>query len=431
MRLALSCSDGEIGEFLAQYSHFGAPVKDLSRFASLCERLGDPQNELRYIHIAGTNGKGSVAEFCASALAECGCAVGKFTSPYVRSVRERIAFMQPGEASDISGADFARLSAVVADAAERCGELEFSQFEILNAVAFLYYRERRADYVVLEAGIGGTLDSTNIIPCPEAAVITSIGLDHTKILGDTAEKIARSKCGIIKGGNAVAAFGIPEGAMEVIRERCAEVGAELIQPDMSGAEIHGEPGLSGSSFRYKGQEYRLSMGGEYQIINALTAVEALRSIGIPQDRIAAGLERAKIPARMELFQAFAGDILLDGGHNPQAAAAVRAALEKSGYQKKTGVIGMMNTKDHAAFLKVILPCFDRVIFCDGFSDGAVPAEELRRSFHDAEIFHDPAQALERVREIRETADGSLNYFGGSFYFAAEIRRLLTSGLNKL
>ena len=133
MRLALSCECGEIEQFLGQYSHFGAPVKDLSRFEALCHKLGDPQNKLRYIHIVGTNGKGSVAEFCASSLAAAGFTAGKFTSPYVRSVCERIAIGYPDGLYEISCADLARLLNKVADAAEQCGGLEFSQFEILNA----------------------------------------------------------------------------------------------------------------------------------------------------------------------------------------------------------------------------------------------------------------------------------------------------------
>lgn len=422
MRLALSCDYGQIEAFLGQYSHFGAPVKDLSRFAALCGELGDPQNGLRFIHIVGTNGKGSVAEYCASALTAAGFTAGKFTSPYVNSVCERIAVSAPGGSYDISCADFARLANTVADAADKCGDLEFSQFEILNALAFLYYKEKRTDYVVLEAGIGGTLDCTNIITLPEAAVITSIGLDHTKILGDTEEKIARSKCGVIKGGLAVAAAGISEAPLNVIRERCQETGARLVQPDLNALQLIGQPGLSGSSFRYKGQEYHLSMGGEYQVSNALTAIETLSGIGISTDCISAGLARACIPARMELFP---GNILLDGGHNPQAAAAVRSALEQSQFSHRTAVIGMMNTKDHHAFLEMILPCFDRVIFCDSFSEGAVPAEELRHSagerFNNAPVLHDTKAALALALEKQ---DGGLTYFGGSFYFAAAVRKLI-------
>lgn len=424
MRSSLICGCDDIEGFLGQYSHFGAPVKDLSRFSALMHKLGDPQDSLRFIHIVGTNGKGSVAEFCTSALAAAGNTVGRFTSPYVRSVCERIAVAYPTGIYEISACDLARLLTTAAKAADECGELEFSQFEILNAAAFLFYAEKHADYVVLEAGIGGTLDSTNIIKQPECAVITSIGLDHTRILGATVEEIARSKCGVIKGGNAVAALDIPDSAMEVIRSRCEATGARLIIPDRSQLEVHGKPGLYGSSFSYRGQEYRLRMGGAYQISNAMTAVEVLTSMGVPAKEIALGLERAQIPARMEIFRSNTPEkpsLLLDGGHNPQAAHAVREALKNSGYSHITGVIGMMNTKDHAAFLHVILPCFERVVFCDGFSDGDVPAEELRSAAGvNAEIFHDPRQALEYARGI----PGELVYFGGSFYFAAAVRRFL-------
>lgn len=420
MRLALNCNSSDIEEFLGQYSHFGAPVKDLSRFAALCNKLGNPQDKLRYIHIVGTNGKGSVAEFCASSLAAAGFTAGKFTSPYVRSVCERIAVGYPDGLYEISCADFARHLNKAADAAEQCGDLGFSQFEIMNAAAFLYFAEKQVDWVVLEAGIGGTLDSTNVIKQPECAVFTSIGLDHTKILGGTVEEIARSKCGIIKGGNAVAALGIPDSAMEVLRERCAFTNAVLVTPDRSALEVLEQPGLRGSRFRYKGQEYRLHLGGAYQITNALTAIEALTCCGIAPEHIAMGIERARIPARMELFP---GDILLDGGHNPQAATAVRSALETSGFERRTAFIGMMKTKDYRAFLSEILPCFDRVYFCDGFSEGEVPAEELRSAsgLDGAEVFHSPSAALKFARSDHE---GGLMYFGGSFYFAAEIRKLM-------
>lgn len=424
MRLTLSSSCADIEKFLGQYSHFGAPVKDLSRFSALMHKLGDPQDKLRYVHIVGTNGKGSVAEFCTSALAAAGYVTGRFTSPYVNSVCERIAVAFPDGIYEISPADFSRLLNTVADAADCFPELDFSQFEIFNAAAFLYYVEKRTDYVVLEAGIGGTLDSTNVIPGPECAVFTSIGLDHMKILGDTVEKIAQSKCGIIKGGKVVAAAGIPEPAMEVIRRQCERTGAHLTVPDETLITLHGTPGLEGSSFRYKGQEYTLRMGGGFQVRNAVTAVEVLLGMGVSPANIAKGLARAQIPARMEFFRPAGPDglsVLLDGGHNPQAADAVRDALGSCGISPLTGVIGMMNTKDYSAFLRELVPCFDSVIFVDGFSESSVPAEELRSAAGvDGSVFHDPAQAL---RHVRSSMKG-LAYFGGSFYFAAEIRKVL-------
>ncbi len=419
MRLALSCDCADIENFLGRYSHFGAPVKDLSRFSALMERLGNPQEALRCIHIAGTNGKGSVSEYCTCALAAAGYTVGRFTSPYVRSVCERIAAADCGGIREIGCADFARNLNRAADAADTLPGLEFSQFELMNAAAFLYFAEKNTDYVVLEAGIGGTLDSTNIISRPECSVITSIGLDHTKILGSTVGEIARSKCGIIKQGRpAVCAADIPPEAMQVLRERCAAVGAPLIVPDTAQLELCGEPSLDGSRFRYRGREYRLRMGGGFQVRNALTAVEALTAAGISAEAAAEGLYAAQLPARMEFLPE--RRVLLDGGHNPQAAQAVRTALERCGFPHMTAVIGMMNTKDYAAFLKIILPCFDRVIFADGFSEGSVPAEELRKAAGiEAEILHDPKSALQLVRR-----DGGLTYFGGSFYFAAAVRKYL-------
>lgn len=419
MRPALNSSE-EIEEFLGQYSHFGAPVKDLSRFSALMHELGDPQDALKYIHIVGTNGKGSTAEFCTSALAAAGFVVGRFTSPYVSSICERIAVAYPDGIYEISTADFSRLLYSAAEAAAKFPGVEFSQFEIMNAAAFLYYAEKHADHVVLEAGIGGTLDSTNIIKQPECAVVTSIGLDHTKILGDTVEKIAQSKCGVIKGGTAVAGEDIPASAMEVLRRRCEEVGARLIVPDSTELSVH-STGLDGSSFAYRGQEYGLRMGGEYQIRNAMTAIEALLSMGIPTSAIALGLKRSQLPARMELFRSNTPErpsLLIDGGHNPQAARAVRSALGSSGFRHITGVIGMMNTKDYTAFLREILPCLERVVFCDGFADTAVPAEELRAaSGVPAEVFHDPKQALEYAMSL----PGDMVYCGGSFYFVAHIK----------
>ena len=424
MRLTLSSSCADIENFLGQYSHFGAPVKDLSRFSALMHRLGDPQERLRYIHIVGTNGKGSVAEFCTSSLAAAGYVTGRFTSPYVNSVCERIAVAYPDGIYEISRADLSRLLNTAADAAEFFPELEFSQFEILNAAAFLYYAEKHTDYVVLEAGIGGTLDSTNIIPVPECAVITSIGLDHMKILGGTVEEIAQSKCGVIKGGSAVAAAGIPASAMEVIRRRCEQTSARLTVPDEALITLHGKPGLEGSRFSYRGQEYTLRMGGGYQVRNAVTAIEVLLGMGISPADIARGIARAQIPARMEFYRSVTPggpSLLLDGGHNPQAADAVREALCSCGISPMTGVIGMMNTKDYAAFLHEIVPCFSSVVYVDGFSESNVPAEELRTAAGvDGAVFHDPAQAL---RFIRENAEG-LAYFGGSFYFAAAVRRLI-------
>ena len=351
-------------------------------------------------------------------------------------MRERITL----DGEFIPRGDFARLTAKVAGAVERCADNGFSQFEILTAVCFLWFAETGAEYCVLEAGIGGTLDCTNIIPVPEAAVITSIGLDHTAILGRTEAEIARSKCGIIKGGLAVAAAGIPESAMAVLRERCENVGARLVVPDTSVLRS-GKCGLSGSEFSYRGRDFCISMCGGHQVGNAMTALEVLNNISegnifaennnklcaITYENVYRGLSEATMPARLEQFPPKRGRpyTVLDGGHNPQAMNAARAVLE-SDPRKKTALIGMIDTKDYESSLRIILPCFERVFFVDGFAPNAVCAETLctagARLGAECCAVHDIARG---VSDAAETAgrDGVL-FIGGSLYMASEARKIL-------
>lgn len=410
-------------KYLAGFSKQGAPVKDLSRFMALCARLGNPERALKCVHIVGTNGKGSVAEYIAQGLSACGYRTGRFTSPYIIDIRERITL----DGEFIPKEDFARLMTGVAAAVEECENRAFSQFELLTAVCFMYFAGR-ADRCVIEAGIGGTLDCTNVIPCPEAAVFTSIGLDHTAILGGTHAQIARSKSGIIKGGSVIAAAGICPQAMAVIEQKCAETGARLIVPDM-GELKDVESGLWGSSFTYRGVSVRSAMCGAHQISNALTAAEALRALpGVDFARALGGFARAKMPARLErISRGGCPDIILDGGHNPQAMEAARAVL-KSDPRPKTALIGMIDTKDYESALGVILPCFERAVFLDGFAPNAVAAERLCATgaqYCACEAARSPAEALERA--IALTDEGGLLFIGGSLYMAAQLRALLVGG----
>lgn len=424
MRLALKTGLMEFSyqqslDYLAGFSKQGAPVKDLSRFAALMRELGDPQKKLRFIHIAGTNGKGSVTELCARALTECGYVTGRFTSPYIVDIRERITL----DGEFIPEADFARLMRDVSIAERRCADRRFSQFELLTALCFLYYAEKRADFVCLEAGIGGTLDCTNLIPCPAAAVITSIGLDHTAILGKTEAEIARSKSGIIKGGKAVVARGISEDALAVIKSRCDEVGAKPVIPD--------EPrviksDMSGSDFAYRGIEYHTPLCGAHQVTNCAVAIEALKCAAeLPADGVRRGFDKAVMPARLERFHTSGVDVILDGGHNPQAIDAANRVLSADS-RAKTALIGMIDTKDFEAALTPLLPRFERVIFCDGFAPNAVSGEILCGI---ADGLNVPAQTIREPREalckaIEQNGTDRLLFCGGSLYLAAELRKFL-------
>lgn len=411
-------------EYLAGFSKQGAPVSDLSRFSALCEALENPQNALKCVHIVGTNGKGSVAEYISCGLRACGYHTGRFTSPYIIDIRERITL----DGEFIPENDFARLMTSVRNSVENCAEKAFSQFELLTAVCFLYFAEQKADWCVVEAGIGGTLDCTNVIPCPAAAVFTSIGLDHTALLGKTCEEIAKSKSGVIKGGTVVAAAGIPAQAMSVIRDKCLQTGARLVVPDEKGLSgING--GLWGNSFSYFGQAIRIKMCGAHQITNALTAAETLRLLpSVDYQRAVTGFASAQIPARLENISA-AGfpDIILDGGHNPQAMTAAREVL-LSDPRPKTAIIGMIDTKDYETALSEILPCFSKAVFLDGFAPNAVESKRLCEAaggLCECSEAHTPKQALLLARELTER--GGLLFIGGSLYMAAEVRKLLCGG----
>lgn len=425
MRLELN-TEADYNESLAYLGGFskqGAPITDLSRFSALCEQLCHPEMGLRCIHIVGTNGKGSVTEYIARSLTECKKKTVRFTSPYILDIRERITL----DGEFIPKGTFARLCGIVRNAEQRCENRAFSQFEILTAICFLFAKESGADYCVLEAGIGGTLDCTNVIPSPVAAVFTSIGLDHTAILGSTEAEIAKSKSGIIKGGKVIAATGICAEAMDVIKQKCEETHSLLITPESEQLSVL-QSGISGSRFLYKGEEYRISMCGAHQISNALTALETLFALPetLPIEKVKSALAGATMPARLERMDiADMPAIILDGGHNPQAMAAARELL-LSDPRRKTALIGMIDTKDYETALSIILPCFERVVFYDGFAPNAVPSEKLcaiaARLGKECTGENHAEKAIEAAASA--AADKGLLFIGGSLYMAAEIREIL-------
>ena len=417
MRLALIESYRDAQLYLEQFSKQGKPITDLSRFMRLMAALGDPHRGLKAIHITGTNGKGSVTEYCASALTACGFKTGRFTSPYIINMRERITI----DGVYISEEDYARLMNEVAQAVEREGVRDHSQFELQTAVCFLYFKEQQVDMCCIEVGIGGTLDCTNVLEAPAVSVITSVGLDHTAILGDTVEQIAQSKAGIIKGGSAVAASMIPQEAMNVIRSRCGQTGAVLHIPDRERLIVH-ECGTGGSRFSYDGEEYTIRMCGEHQIENCITAITALKCLDLSWEKVREGLSNAVLPARLEWL---CEDVLLDGGHNPQSRVVLEKFL-KQDKRPKTALIGMVATKDHESALRILLPCFEKAVFVQDFTDNTVPAEKMAAVAAEigieAHIAHgDPSEYIAYARSI--SPEGGLLFIGGSLYFASQQRQL--------
>ena len=378
--------------FVEGFTRSGAPVHDLSRIAGLMEKLGNPQDRLKFIHIAGTNGKGSVAEYLTNIFMEAGYRVGTFTSPFIRHYRDRIRL----NGEDIPESALCEVCAKVMPLA--APDAGYSQFEITFAMAMLYFLREKADIVVLETGMGGLLDCTNVIQNPEACVLTTIALDHMAVLGDTLEEITAQKAGIIKPGAKVIVSPKNEpGTISAVMDRAAECGCKGWLPlmDEESYELL-ECSLTGTRFRYFGQEFHTIMGGAHQIANALTAIETVYAMtspdsadtardtiwNIPGLAVERGIAKTSIPGRMQILSKYP-PVILDGGHNRDGIDALCKTLEADKRAPVIGIIGMTHADaaDYAA--ERLSKVFDSVLCVDGFAPNAMPAGELDALFDKA------------------------------------------------
>ena len=309
--------------------------------------LGDPQKELKFIHVAGTNGKGSFCSMLDSVLRRAGYRTGMFTSPYIRYFNERICF----DGAPISDKDLAEVTSYVRPFADSMEEKP-TEFELITAIGFEYFRRRGCDVVILETGMGGRLDSTNIIEAPLLSVITGIALDHTAYLGDTIEKIAYEKAGIIKKDCPALFGGNDESALSVIRDYADEVGAPLYVTDR-GSIRNVRTTLDGTSFDFEElSDIRLGLLGLYQPYNAAnvkTAVDILSKTGamqIPSEAVYEGFSEARWHARFELIGTDP-TVIYDGAHNPEGIAAAVRSIKAYFPDKKVYVLsGVMKDKDY-------------------------------------------------------------------------------------
>lgn len=318
----------------------------LERIRALCAALGNPQDDLRFIHVAGTNGKGSFCAMVSTILRQAGYRTGCFTSPYIRVFNERMVV----DGEMISEDELAELTAVVQPIAEAMTDKP-TEFELITAIGFLYFRRHHCDVVVLEAGMGGRLDSTNIIRHPLLSVITGIALDHTAFLGDTVEKIAAEKAGIIKDSRPVLYGGEDEVTQQVIASRAADSGSPFYVVDYSSLRCT-HMGLDGTVFDFENyRQMKLSLLGTYQPRNAalaLRAVDILREQGwvIPSSAVAAGLETVVWRGRFEVLSR-EPLIIFDGAHNAQGvAAAVEGIRRYVGDNKVYVLTGVLEDKDY-------------------------------------------------------------------------------------
>lgn len=392
-------------------------------------RLGNPQNKFRAIHITGTNGKGSVCSLFEAALRAAGLKTGLFISPHILNFTERIQFC--GEEIPQG-----RLAEICGKCAEAGPDLSF--FELLTVMAFQYFTEEKAEIAVIEAGIGGRLDSTNVLGSPDLCVITSIGLDHAKQLGSTISSVAYNKAGIIKpGGIMIAPDSIPPEAKEEILKEAALQKAEavFVKPVFEVSGYDWDNGRMDLRHIPGGAVFPYSIMGEAQAVNASLVwdgIEILRQKGLPVSRAnaAQAFRMVRWPGRFQIVHSgvkFKNAVfILDGAHNPQAAESFCKTWEKSPFPSRNPayVIAMLNDKDRISVLKQIAQFDGKFYFTKAKSERAVPPETLRQEFLSikpgcaAECFDEPMDAIKKASERGTVA------VLGSFYLAGEALKLL-------
>jgi dihydrofolate synthase/folylpolyglutamate synthase len=407
----------EAMRYINSYTKSGGRITDLSRARGLMERIGSPEKRLKFVHIAGTNGKGSTLEYIANALTLSGYRTGKFTSPFVLHYSDRIRI----DDREIDDEALCELAEKVRSCA---GDCPYSQFEITMAIAMLWYEREKCDIVVLETGIGGLLDSTNVIPPPLVSVITSISLDHTALLGSTVEEIAAHKAGIIKSGSAVVlSADNEESVAEIVRETAEKAGAEFLP--LEPCRPYGDGGLF-SPFMYRGVKLVSAMPGIHQRYNAQTAITVclyLRDKGfyVSDRNIIRSIETTQVKARLQYIDG-EPPVLVDGGHNPAGIAMLSLMLMYLSTRNKKiyTVMGMVDSKDYVQCVKTIAGHSDRLFAVEGFAPNSVKAETLAdiASFYTETETGSLEECAAKAKELA-LENGGIAVICGSLYLASE------------
>lgn len=420
----------EAVDFYHSLERFGIKP-GLERIERLVRELGSPHKKLKFIHVAGTNGKGSTCTALASVLCKAGYNTGLYTSPYVLEFRERIQYNM----EMISREDLVFVTEKVSAATEKLHSegISVTEFEAVTAAAFLYFAEKGCDYVVLETGLGGRFDATNIISSPLCSIIVSVSLDHTNILGNTLGEIAFEKCGIIKEGcPVITGEEQPSQVLKVIKDQSEIKNSPLYTANSEKMlTVKGEY-IYGTEVSSEEGAFLIPWSGRHQLNNmslVLTAVNVLRSNGVDISFYAVreGISSASIPARTEILSRDPL-VILDGSHNEGSVRALSKVLKRHLDNKRIiAVMGMMADKDISVVLSELVDCFQEVITVKPSNPRSMDAEELCemiiRAGTKGFAVSDPSEGI-------RTAFGKINGFDalvvcGSLYLAGDVRELLT------
>lgn len=401
-------------------------IPGLGRTQELLEKMGNPEKKLKFVHIAGTNGKGSTAAMTASILSKAGYRTGLYTSPYIYRFHERIQV----DGVEISDEDLTEITEYVKPLADSMAQSP-TEFELVCCIAFEYFYRKKCDIVVLEVGMGGAWDATNVIEVPEVAVITNIGLDHTEYLGDTVEKIAETKSGIFKThGHAVVYRSTP--SVEAVYERvCAERDVSLRKADFDSLVLKAHT-LEGQVFDCGSRKNLvLPLLGDHQLHNAsvvLSIADTLIGEGwkISEQSIYDGIRDVRWPGRFDIV-CRKPLFIIDGGHNPQCIEAlVKNIRDYLAGKKVVALTGVLADKDYADMYKPVMPLVDRFVCITPPNPRKLEAEQLARYLRQAGAQAQASESiLDGVKKAMELAgkDGVVLCFG-SLYSIGGIRDAL-------
>ncbi len=416
-----------------EFNRFGM-VLGLDRMEELLRRLGNPQDDLKVIHVAGTNGKGSVSKYLEEGLSACGYKMGLYTSPYIETFNERIRY----DGADISDEDleyYGQKVVSVAEAMVADGLDSPTEFEVVTAIAFLYFAGRQADITILEVGLGGIGDSTNVVKSPLASVITSISYDHMAQLGSSLAEIAVNKAGIIKTGCPVIANVPQRDAAKIIARKAYAMGSRLY--DISGirAAVSDETPFSQKVsmelYEKSYSDVEISMVGRHQAENlktALATLEILRKSGavkLDREALYEGLKRARQPGRFEVISEDPV-VIIDGAHNEAGAQALQETMAQHFAGKKILLVaGILADKEIDSIVKFLTKITDHIIVTEPDNPRKLAAEKLAEHVADfgvaAELVSDVEAAVHRAKELADDYDVIL--FAGSLYLIGDVRRL--------
>lgn len=416
-------------EFIHGTYKFGSKL-GLENIKELLKRLGSPEKELKFVHVAGTNGKGSTSAFIHSVLVEAGYKTGLYTSPFIETFNERIR-VNHTLITEEELADHTKCVKTAIDSMIEDGFNHPTEFEVVTAIAMLYYHKHACDIVVLEVGLGGRLDATNAIQTPLVSVITPIDFDHTEYLGNTLQAIATEKAGIIKENGITVAYPQEIAAMEVVKEKCVEMYNTLIVMDIKAVNVK-KIEFGSLQFDYKGKSYKSALFAPYQSENAALAIEVLdvlretHGFKISDQDIAMGLSKAVWIGRLEIVKDNPF-LIIDGAHNLHGIKGLAKSIDILGNDYHIiGIVGVLKDKDVDGMLGIIAPYLDAVVITRPDNPRALRSDELADHFVDTSILFKSDTIEEAMAFVfdhnTKTTDKTLYLAFGSLYMIGEVRR---------